>query len=97
MSGPKLTGSRCMCRGCGELFNSTSTFDRHRTGTFAPLGAWAHNRRCLTPAELEAKGWCRNGASFWIERPRQAATAHTEGPPSPPGASGVQGALDEAA
>ena len=91
MKAPKLTGNRCRCGACGDYFNSTSTFDRHRTGKFAPLGVWPHSRRCLTPSEMEAKGWQRNSAGFWIERARQAATARVEQPSRGGEASGVAG------
>jgi hypothetical protein len=64
-SAPVLRGNRCQCTGCGDLFNSTSTFDRHRTGRYDVIGA----RRCLTSEELTARGWSRNAAGFWIERP----------------------------
>jgi hypothetical protein len=61
---PVLTGNRCQCTGCGDIFNSTSTFDRHGTGCFDVPG----NRRCLSGDELIARGWSRNTAGFWIER-----------------------------
>jgi len=58
---PKLRGDRCQCTVCGELFNSTHAFDKHRTGTYSPLA-----RRCLTVAEMTARGMSRNAAAFWI-------------------------------
>jgi hypothetical protein len=61
----RLTGSRCRCQSCGELFNSVSVFDRHRVGPWTDRGA---ARRCLTVAEMEARGWLRRVAGFWIER-----------------------------
>ena len=64
----RLTGSRCRCSKCGELFNSISTFDRHRVGSFADRGT---RRQCLTTAGMFAKGWSRNLAGFWIERKRR--------------------------
>lgn len=73
---PKLTGNRCECAACGDRFNSTSTFDRHRTGAHGtPTG-----RRCLTAAELTALGWSKNARGFWIERAmrRDAATVRIE-------------------
>lgn len=60
---PVLRGNRCQCMGCGDFFNSTSTFDRHRTGCFDVPG----DRRCLSGDELIARGWSRNTAGFWIE------------------------------
>lgn len=70
---PKLTGNRCQCAGCGDYFNSTSTFDRHRAGAYDTRTS----RRCLSPAELILRGWSRNGGGFWIERAmrREASTA----------------------
>ena len=62
----KLTGDRCRCagppyNGCGEYFNSTYSFDLHRTGD-------PDSRRCLTVAEMEARGMSRNAAGFWITK-----------------------------
>ena len=55
---PKLTGRRCQCCGCGEYFNGERGFDRHRVGVHGV------NRRCLTVAEMTARGWYRNAAGF---------------------------------
>ncbi len=60
---PKLTGNRCTCRGCGELFNSVTAFDAHRTGP-------ADRRRCLTIPEMLEQGMVKNAAAFWVERLR---------------------------
>lgn len=57
---PILAGNRCLCRACNEFFNSPSVFDAHRVG---PHGA---GRSCLTAEEMQAKGWSRNAAGFWI-------------------------------
>jgi hypothetical protein len=56
----ELRGDRNQCRGCGEFFNSTFAFDKHRTGDFGK------DRRCLTKQEMEAKGMAVNSAGFWI-------------------------------
>jgi hypothetical protein len=56
----KLSGDRNQCPGCGEFFNSTFAFDKHRTGAFGK------DRRCLTVAEMQDKGMDRNAAGFWI-------------------------------
>lgn len=84
-AGVKLTGNRCRCQGCGEFFNSTSTFDRHRVGSWADRGA---TRRCLKPAEMRTRGWLLNAASFWIRgirsgRPVTAGTARARAEISP--------------
>lgn len=65
----RLTGSRCRCAKCAELFNSISVFDRHRVGNWEGRGA---NRRCLTNLQMQAKGWRVNTRGFWIERSRRA-------------------------
>jgi len=71
----KLTGSRCRCTSCGDYFNSTSTFDRHRAGDYDSRAS----RLCLSSAELILRGWSRNSGGFWIERAmdREAATMRT--------------------
>jgi hypothetical protein len=67
MTAPKLTGNRCQCAACGEYFNRERVFDRHRIGE-------PGNRRCLTAAEMTARGWNRNAAGFWItDSPERAA------------------------
>lgn len=65
MNTRRLTGSRCLCRGCGEYFNSVYAFDRHRI--------WASPtvQRCLSESEMERKGMTKNAASFWITEPDQ--------------------------
>jgi len=89
MSGVRLTGSRCRCASCGQLFNSVSVFDRHRVGGWENRGA---NRRCLTTPQMQAKGWRVNVRGFWIERSRpavahrsgdQVGPAHTDGTTAP--------------
>ncbi len=80
MAGPNLTGRRCQCTACGDLFNSESAFDRHRVGDFAGLGG-INTRRCLTTAELLAAGLSRNGAGAWITGVFLRVTeAHKQGP-----------------
>lgn len=51
---PKLTGDRNQCPTCSELFNSTTAFDKHRTGAYEP-----DERRCLSVAEMQARGFTR--------------------------------------
>jgi hypothetical protein len=63
----KLPGARCRCPTCGEYFNSTSVFDRHRIGSCRDNGV---HRRCLSVEEMNARGWSRNPQAFWIERRR---------------------------
>jgi hypothetical protein len=75
----KLTGNRCRCSGCGEHFNSASAFDRHRTGTYGTLRQPC-TPRCLTATEMQARGWLKNGAGFWVtgKHPGYAVTSRVE-------------------
>ena len=59
-----LRGKVSLCRSCGEVFTTTSTFDRHRTGKY-DIAAPHYGRRCLTPAELETAGFAKNGRGRW--------------------------------
>ncbi len=80
MTGPRLTGNRCQCTGCNELFSSVREFDRHRVGSFAEPGEWAHKRRCLTPAELDARGWRCNDRGFRRQPRPVRAPVGVQGP-----------------
>lgn len=62
----KLGTSRNQCTACLEYFGSDKAFDRHRTGKFARPGEWKGTRRCMTPAEMEAKGMERRPPGVWI-------------------------------
>ena len=64
----KLSGDRNQCRMCGEAFNSTTAFDKHRVGEFGV------DRRCRTAVEMREIGMVLrdNGArqgsrqGFWV-------------------------------
>lgn len=56
----KISGDRNQCAGCGEFFNSTAAFDKHRVGTFGV------DRRCAAVDQMEAKGMVKNAAGYWI-------------------------------
>jgi hypothetical protein len=66
--------SRCLCRACGEFFNSVSVFDEHRRAG-----------RCLSGDEMRARGWLVSTAGFWITRLRgePRMEARTRGQNSP--------------
>jgi hypothetical protein len=51
----KLSGDRCLCRACGEYFNSTYALDKHRIAL-----------RCRTIEEMRNIGMDKNRAGFWI-------------------------------
>ena len=62
-----LRGDRCRCSvmtgGCGENFNSTSAFDKHRV--------WAEGkvlRRCMTVEEMLGKGMAKNATGYWVTK-----------------------------
>lgn len=58
-----LRGDRNQCPTCSEYFNSSSAFDRHRTGRFGV------DRRCRTVGEMAALGMSANAGGFWITEP----------------------------
>jgi hypothetical protein len=64
----RLTGDRNQCPSCLLGFNSTPAFDKHRTGPFDG------GRRCLTEAEMLAKGMAKASSGFWVTRPMSADT-----------------------
>ena len=70
----RLTGNRCLCRGCGQAFNSLSGFERHRVGDYGV------DRRCLAPGDLSAKGWSRNAKGFWSRSAPHAGAEWRIGP-----------------
>lgn len=97
---PKLTGNRNQCPTCGEFFNSTYAFDKHRTGPFGKASTPAQ-RRCLKPDEMRAIGMLKNEAGFWVscrmddqklvarklspEKAQEAMTKRRRSRPSVPG------------
>jgi hypothetical protein len=103
----RLTGNRCQCTVCGEHFNGVQPFDKHRAGRYAKPGEWQGNRRCLTVAEMEARGFIRNAAGFWCDRasehamrprahgfsPRRAPSAMVQPTPAPRAPETRTGAL----
>lgn len=54
-----LRGDRNQCRGCLAYFNSTSAFDKHRTGEIG------RDRRCLDEEGMRAKGMVLGTDGFW--------------------------------
>ena len=55
---------RCRCAACGEHFNSTAAFDKHRVGTHGV------DRRCSTPDEMRARGMVQTGPGWWVTSAR---------------------------
>jgi hypothetical protein len=54
-----LRGDHCQCAACGQYFNSTYAFDKHRVGDYT-------GRRCLTVDEMRAKGMAQKPEGWWI-------------------------------
>lgn len=65
MSAPKLTGNRCQCAACGQYFSRERVFNRHRVGPYGKKGQPC-GRRCLTLAEMAARGWHVNAEGLWV-------------------------------
>ncbi|BAO90701.1 hypothetical protein [Caballeronia cordobensis] len=63
--GVTLSGDRNQCGNCGELFNSTYAFEKHRTGTVG-VREGPDARRCLDPSQMQMLGMVKNLAGFWI-------------------------------
>jgi len=64
MNRRKLNGDHNQCAGCGEFFNSTLAFEKHRVGEHA-----GNQRRCLTTAEMEEKGMAVSSSGWWVSSP----------------------------
>ena len=55
----RLRGDRNQCPTCQAFFKSSKAFDRHRVGV---IGI---SRRCLTPAEMQARDFGKTTDGFW--------------------------------
>lgn len=67
----KLTGDRNQCPTCGEYFNSTFAFDKHRTGKHGL------DRHCLKIEQMLALGMEKNNAGFWISQRNTNQASYT--------------------
>jgi hypothetical protein len=67
----KLSGDRCFCRTCGEYFNSSAAFDKHRIGTLDPKASH-YGRRCRTVEQMQAAGMELSKAGWWLRDARWA-------------------------
>lgn len=78
---PTLRGDRCRCTACGELFNSTFAFDKHRIGLArlrvgaakpipAHLQRVGSDLRCFSIAAMQEMGFSKNPRGFWITSSR---------------------------
>jgi hypothetical protein len=62
----KLRGDHCHCRTCGEYFNSTKAFDKHRVSD----GCMAGTRRCRMAPQMLQSGMDRDEGGWWITSKR---------------------------
>lgn len=60
-----LRGDHNQCPSCGQLFNSSAAFDKHRTGDFQS------SRRCRDGLEMLSLGMGINRAGFWVTKLRE--------------------------
>lgn len=71
---PKGKQEHCPVRGCHQTFTGATAGDMHRTGKHhVSLGP--DRRRCLTEAEMLAKGMARNGRGIWMSSARDEEAA----------------------
>jgi hypothetical protein len=62
-----------LCSGCNFNFASTSTHAAHRTGKFEN-----GTRRCMTPEEMQARGWTKTIEPVTRYREGKPYTDHLE-------------------
>lgn len=77
MNKPKLTGARCQCCVCNEVFSSERAFDRHR------VGEHGKDRRCLTPPEMVSQNMRQQSTGIWANVPLGRAYSDLEASPNP--------------
>jgi hypothetical protein len=53
--------NHCLCDSCGQYFGGVTTFDLHRVGEYSD-----GTRRCLTAAEMQARGLSLNARGLWV-------------------------------
>jgi len=60
----KLTGERCRCPACLEVFSTVSNFDKHRKGVYAD------GRYCVPPESVGLVIGDTASGTFWKGQPR---------------------------
>jgi predicted nucleic acid-binding Zn ribbon protein len=59
----KLAGDHCQCTACGNYFNSTAAFDKHRWGDY-------EDRHCKSEEQMFAAGMALSGTGWWLTAKR---------------------------
>ena len=57
----KLTGKKCQCVVCGEVFSTERNFDAHRRGPYEVGG-----RYCLDPKDAGLVPRCTKNGTYWV-------------------------------
>lgn len=60
----------CECPGCGEGFGAATLFAAHRVGQPGLRNGTHNRRRCLSPKEMQARGWARDSKGLWRDLSR---------------------------
>ncbi len=60
-----LTGRRCQCPTCKEVFSTVANFDRHRKGRYGK------DRHCVNPADVGMVIRHIANGSIWTMPPKQ--------------------------
>ena len=68
----KTTHTKCLCTTCGDYFNSTAAFDKHRTGEHAT------GRRCMTHQERRSIKMDTNLQGYWVTALRELSEGDLE-------------------
>lgn len=61
----KLTGKRCGCPTCGEVFSTESNFERHRVGNYQD------GRTCVDPSSVGLNRVETSTGPVWKMPPRE--------------------------
>ena len=77
----QLNGDHNECPTCGQYFNSTFAFDKHR------IGAFGKDRRCMTVEQMVEAGMVKNAGDWWISQ--KAPEGHFQPDSVATGASGA--------
>jgi hypothetical protein len=59
---PPAGSNKCLCSRCGQVFGGVTGFDQHQV----TAGKGVDGTRCLTPAEIAAKGYVLNAKQVWV-------------------------------